>query len=180
MGLLTMEYSELEKEILEDNDNSLSQIVESFFESDDECWYIDRHVIQMGDSRLSSLTISFIYIACQAALVLLKTWNAQRLDWKGRPCCISVPLLIIDDEWLAACETAPPPHVYMCIAKSESSYKPVKHKHAKKVDKTENKELDKILKGNIRIYRLPAFSEDEFGAWLIEEWRDCESPDLPV
>jgi hypothetical protein len=170
----------LEKNVLEHRDNDLAYIVKSFLISNEECWHIDRHVIQIEDYPLISYSISIMIPVCQVALSLLKKWKDQRdVLINEVQCNISIPYLIIDDEWLKAYDNATPPHVYICLGKKNSCI-PVKHELAAKVEKTDNRELNQILPGNNYILkRLPATFGEKFGAWIVEnsysETTPCEN-----
>lgn len=153
----------LSERVLQDLDNDLAEIVNSFRESSEPVWHIDRHVLDVTDSVIADQ--AFLIAACAAGLSLLHKWSSQRSAVTVDGVVISEPYLMIDDEWLEAVPNAPPPHVYVCI--SDDGHESVEHEPARDQYPLPVP-LAQLLTSSETYYRVcGAFDDMPGGAWLI-------------
>jgi len=151
---------------LDDPANDLTRLVRAFMHSGDSCWHIDRHVIDFVGERVAA-TPSEIREACEAAVALAARWAEQSGALRGPDFLISAPVALIDDEWLAGRENAPPPHVYLCLARDADSFRPVSRQTRVSVEASGNPIVDSLPRGDVALSRVDGMFEDLPGAWVV-------------
>jgi hypothetical protein len=145
-------------------ENDLAKLVKSFRESDDPVWHFDRHVLDVLECVV--LRPELVTAACVAGLSLLHQWCNQRSAMAEDGMVISEPYLIIDDDWLETAPNAPPPHVYICLAKGQNES--VEHElHPDQP--TLPLSLSQLLTADETYGRIGgAFEDEPSTAWLIK------------
>jgi hypothetical protein len=151
---------------LGDPANDLTHLVLAFMNSDDSGWHIDRHVIDVVRER-GRATPSEIREACEAAVALAARWAERSIALRGPDCLISAPVALIDDEWLEGRENAPPPHVYLCLARDADSFQPVWRAARLNVDTSGNAIVDSLPRGDVTLSRVDGMFADRPGAWVL-------------
>jgi hypothetical protein len=159
--------TELVAQVLADPDNDLEAIARAFRASGQACWHIDRHVIA-GAPDARPPDVELRGAACKAALALAGKWLAQRRAQHGAGLLISEPYAIIDDEWLSGEIDAPPPHVYLCLARDPLSLHPVRHELLGLTEASGNRIIDSLLTGRERLFRIEGAFDGEPGAWILD------------
>jgi hypothetical protein len=117
-----MRYAEWEREVL--NINSIEETIKQFRNSLEEVWYIDRHVIDFADDVPSLEDKDGFWATCEVSLKLLDEWHDYINNLTDNTIFAIEPYLIIDDEWLSRLKNAPPPHIFVCLAKQSKYLKP--------------------------------------------------------
>ena len=152
--------------VFADPANDLVAMARHFLDSDDRCWHIDRHVADVDQAWNPSPEL--VRAACAVALMLSRRWAADREGLGSSGLLISRPYVIIDDAWLDGETASPPPHVYVCLARDDASFKPVTHDMATPVRVTGNATVDALVGPDTSISRLAGAFDDEPGrAWMI-------------
>lgn len=104
---------------LSDPGNCLLLVVDDFLLSEQSCLHIDRHIVDVLEDDMS---LEFRIAACAATLALADRWRREREGTEG--VVMSNPVVIIDDSWIRGDSSPPPPHVYICIARSPAFFEP--------------------------------------------------------
>ncbi len=99
--------------------NPLRESALFLLKSNNPWLYVDRHVGEPETTDGLDVVIS----TCVAGIRLMNKWKAERIELMQEGFLISDPVLIIDDEWLTEAQGAPPPHVYVVLAKDQASYR---------------------------------------------------------
>ena len=120
-----MKLSDWVTNIVERND--LRRIVNDFAVSPELCWHIDRHVMEVTERVPDLSDASYTVAGCSAGVALLREWTQQVRTLQGEGTALSSPFLVIDDDWISGRDNAPPPHVYVCMAKNVAHLSPVEH-----------------------------------------------------
>ena len=148
-----MNYKDFEKKVI--RENSLAGIANLFIKSNDTCWHIDRHVFDIVIYPISDIDVK--YAACMVGVRLMIKWSEERSQIQNDNLIISIPLLIVDDDWLNDIERITPPHVYICLAKKKDSFYPAVEVPDEIVTTTGDLVLDNILcKSDIIVRKLKA------------------------
>lgn len=149
----------LKEQVLADND--LRDTINKFIKSDDTVWHINRHPIDV-DRSYPGVDVSDVRLGITLGLALLRKWLRLIQSINSHFPLISKPYLVIEVDWLNRVEHSSPPYVYICLAKDEDSFVPVKHNEA--VDREIDIEFGVDMTGLTTKF-LKGFDGD--GAWLI-------------
>lgn len=164
-----MRYIHVRNRLLREND--LCEQVRAFEQSADPVWHFRRHVlppkfdprpIKPGKTR----------IGVRLGFDLLKAWDEDCRSITSIH--ISVPLLIVDTEWLFGVPNAAPPEVYMCLAKDSSAFRPLLHEEAisKEFDSGTFDHGEHMAGTTVRY--LADEAESDRGSWLFAVDRSAE------
>lgn len=117
-----MTYDEIKAKLL--RQNWLLDTAQHLEESEDQVYYVDRHVLQSSRERFNGLEIPIRDLGVLLGLDLLRDWTraAEEIRWLF----ISKPFLSIDSDWLTGVDNAAPPSVLVCLAKSPAQLDPMK------------------------------------------------------
>lgn len=152
--------------ILDDPENDLADIARAFSVSGETCWHVDRHVLGVSDALLAGAESPVS--ACMVAVALARRWLEAASALRDSGLLVSRPFVVIDDEWIASFPGATPPHVYVCIARDEASFRPVHHDETTPRASSGCAILDSQLTERERLSRLCGGIEGEPGAWIVE------------
>jgi len=148
--------------------NDLPETVRDLELSDDRVWHIDRHVIDVGGERDDDrIDPALLIDACVAAVALARHWITQASNLRSSTRLISKPFVTFDDEWLTGAADAPPPHVYICVARDEAAFAPVFHGGLVERASLGIPELDSRLIGQGQLFRLDG-EYGEPGGWIFD------------
>ncbi len=156
----------ISERVSRDPENDLAAILRGFQESGEPVWHIDRHVLDPTET--GGVDAGFRAAACEAGLTLLRRWSSQRLNEAGSGIFISEPYLVVDDGWIEGALDAVPPHVYICLAVDEDSFRPVQPWDEAGHAVEPSPLIGALLSGSETVYRASGAFEDEPGAWLIK------------
>jgi len=159
--------TDLIEQVLEDPDNDLGAIADEFRASGESCWHIDRHVIT-EISEGAQPDAHLLLTACRAALALARKWLEQSSAVRDPGLFVSEIIVILDDAWVTGVIEAPPPHVYICLARDQASFKPVQRRQILQCKSSGNRIVDSLLTGHERIFRSEGAFEGEPGAWILK------------
>jgi hypothetical protein len=161
-----MDYRSWEDHVVTADANRLETIVAAFVNRADAThWHIDRHVVDTEMPQISDVDAT--HAACLAGLALLSAWSIARRSLGETDIRISEPYLMIDDEWLRNEDHAPPPHVYICLAKRDEDFNPIVHDDAVEATATGFLGLDEILGEQGATLKRLDCAESGSGLWLI-------------
>jgi hypothetical protein len=146
-------------------ENLLEDTVEHFLSTDDEWTYCDRHVLD--PVGLSAPDEQLVGAACEAALALGRAWNRDRARYASRDVRISRPYVIVDDDWLGRMENAPPPHVYIWLAREHAPMEQREGEPSTRRDRSGHPAIDALLTSDERLHRIEGPEEGEPGCWII-------------
>lgn len=145
--------------VLADPVNDLGENVVALEQSADVVWHIDRHVIDVDESAP-------IIEACVAAVALARHWMTQASTLRSPTRLISKPFVVFDVEWLSGEPDAPPPHVYICLAREQTAFCPAEHEGVIERPSIGIPELDAHLVKEGRLFWRDGAEEP--GAWIFE------------
>jgi hypothetical protein len=151
---------------LDDPENDLVGIARAFSASGEACWHVDRHVLGVSDALLAGADSPIA--ACIVAVALARRWLEAASAIRDSGVLVSRPFVVIDDGWIASSLGATPPHVYICIAREETSFGPVNHDEAMPRASSGCAILDSQLTERESLSRIEGATEGEPGAWIVE------------
>lgn len=147
--------------------NSLVEIADYLDENPEEqVYYADRHALGTADWFAPEVRGP----ACEAALALAYAWRCDRDSLRARGYLVSVPVTFIDDEWLDGCENPPPPHVWICVARTSEAYADLPAVLGEPRERSGRPEIDALLRDGIALLRAEPdelADEDERGQWVL-------------
>lgn len=142
--------------------NRLREVAEHLLQTSDPAYHVDRHVAEPPQGLE-------VEAACSAGLALLLDWTQDAALLGSVGLVASLPLLVIDQEWLDELPDAPPPHLIVTLAKN-SSLLPSGELNAKRCSKADCP-LRGLLSGELEtvsVFRIEASDEREsLGGWLF-------------
>lgn len=150
----------LTAQVLADPVNDLAENVVALEQSADAVWHIDRHVIDVDESAP-------VIEACLAAVALARHWMTQASRLRSSTRFISKPYAILDPSWLSGEPDAPPPHVYICLAREQAAFAPAYHQELVERPSTGIAQLDEGLAGEGRLFWVDGWHEEP-GCWIFE------------
>lgn len=146
-------------------ENELVDEVRHFRSSDEDAWYIDRHVLDVGSYGSAEIHEA----ACVAAVELAKKWLEDRARLSAADLVISKPFVIIDDDWVRCDPEAAPPHVWICMAKNADAFSPMDPTEGTvRMTTSSQPMVDAVLREGLKLWRADSDDPELGGCWFLE------------
>lgn len=107
----------------------ITDTIEYLLDSTDETYYCDRHVRPVRAEPSGD-----VEQACRDAVSMMRAWKAELRD--DRSVYSSVPVAIVDEEWLQEKENPASPHVWVWLSKRESALRELDRRNERAVVRT--------------------------------------------